>query len=146
MTRSSTSTLELFDLEIERTFRRQRNLVEARFSPKRERPVIEETPVLGAANMKEAGNGAAVRATRVQNERKTLIKYAQPSIGGTASCIRKPPRQANNFELKLSYVSMIQNSVQFHGLPNEDLNLHISYFLDICDMFRVMVSLMMPLD
>ena len=32
---------------------------------------------------------------------------------------------------------MIQNSVQFHGLPSEDPNLHIAYFLDICDMFRV---------
>ena len=32
---------------------------------------------------------------------------------------------------------MIQNSVQFHGLSSEDLNLHIAYFLDICDMFRV---------
>ena len=50
---------------------------------------------------------------------------------------RKPPIQANNFELKPSYVNMIQNSVQFHGLPREDLNLHIAYFLDICDMFRV---------
>ena len=65
------------------------------------------------------------------------MEYAQPSIDGTASCIRKPPMQANNFELKPSYVSMIQNLVQFHGLPNEDPNLHIAYFLDICDMFRV---------
>ena len=32
---------------------------------------------------------------------------------------------------------MIQNSIQFHRLPNEDPNLHIAYFLDICDMFRV---------
>ena len=32
---------------------------------------------------------------------------------------------------------MIQNSIQFHGLANEDPNLHIAYFLDICDMFRV---------
>ena len=65
------------------------------------------------------------------------MEYAQPSIDGTASCIRKPTVQANNFELKPSYVNMIQNSVQFHGLPNEDPNLHIAYFLDICDMFRV---------
>ena len=65
------------------------------------------------------------------------MKYAQPSIDGTASCIRKPAVQANNFELKPSYVNMIQNSVQFHGLPSEDPNLHIAYFLDICDMFRV---------
>ena len=32
---------------------------------------------------------------------------------------------------------MIQNSIQFHGLPSEDPNLHIAYFLEICDMFRV---------
>ena len=25
----------------------------------------------------------------------------------------------------------------FHGLPSEDHNLHIAYFLEICDMFRV---------
>ena len=65
------------------------------------------------------------------------MEYVQPSIDGTTSCIRKPPVQANNFELKPSYVSMIQNSVQFHGLSSEDPNLHIAYFLDICDMFRV---------
>ena len=44
---------------------------------------------------------------------------------------------SQQFELKPSYVSMIQNSVQFYGLPSEDPNLHIVYFLDICDMFRV---------
>ena len=32
---------------------------------------------------------------------------------------------------------MIQNSVQFHGLPTEDPNLYIAYFLEICDMFKV---------
>ena len=32
---------------------------------------------------------------------------------------------------------MIKNSIQFHGLPSEDPNLHIAYFFDICDMFRV---------
>ena len=58
-------------------------------------------------------------------------------MDGTASWIRKPTVQANNFELKSSYINMIQNSVQFHGLPSEDPNLHIVYFLDICDMFRV---------
>ena len=48
------------------------DLVEARVSPKRERPIMEETPVLGAANMEGAGNGAA----GVQNNRRTLIEYA----------------------------------------------------------------------
>ena len=98
---------------------------------------MEETPVLGAGNMERADNGAVVGATGVKNNRRTLMEYAQSSIDRTASCIRKPAVQANNFELKPSYVNMIQNSIQFHGLPNEDLNLHIAYFLDICDMFRV---------
>ena len=89
LTRSETSTLEPLDLEIERTFRKLRNFVEARVSPKRERPNMEETRVLGAANMEGAGNGAAVGAAGVQNNRRTLIVYAQPSIDGTTSCIRK---------------------------------------------------------
>ena len=133
MTRSSTSTLEPFDPEIERTLRRLRNLVEEKVSPKKERPTMEETRVLGAANIAGAGNGAA----GVENPKRTLMKYAQPSIEETASCIRKPAVHANQFELKPSYVDMIQNSVQFHGLPSEDPNLHIAYFLDICDMFIV---------
>ena len=107
MTRSGTSTLKPFDPEIERTFKRLRNLVEERVSPKKERPIMEETQVLGAVNMERAGNGAAVGAAGVQNNRRTLMEYAQPSINGTASCIRKPAVQANNFELKPSYVNMI---------------------------------------
>ena len=39
--------------------------------------------------------------------------------------------------MNLSYVQMIQNLVQFHGMLNEDPNLHIAIFLEICDMFRV---------
>ena len=47
MTRNNSSTLEPFDLEIERTFRRLRNLVEEKVSPKKERLTMEETRVLG---------------------------------------------------------------------------------------------------
>ena len=94
MTRNNTSTLEPFDPEIERTFRRLRNLVEEKVLPKKERPTMEETRVFGAANIAGAGNGAAVGdAVGVAgggNHRRTLMEYAQPSIEGTASCIRKP--------------------------------------------------------
>ena len=47
---------------------------------------MEETPVLEAANVVGAGNGAV----GVQNDRRTLMEYVQPSIDGTVSCIRKP--------------------------------------------------------
>ena len=96
MTRKNTSTLEPFDLEIERTLRRLRNLVEEKVSPKKERPTMEETRVFGDANITGAGNGAAVGAavgvavgaTGGGNHRRTLMEYAQPFIEGTASCIR----------------------------------------------------------
>ena len=64
-------------------------MVEERVSPKRERPEMDETPFRGAANIAGASNGAAVGAAGVENPRRTLMEYAQPSIDGTASCIRK---------------------------------------------------------
>ena len=76
MTRNSTSTLEPFDPEIERTFRRLRNLVKERVSPKRERPDMEETSIRGAANIAGAGNGVTIEAAEVENPRKTLMEYS----------------------------------------------------------------------
>ena len=87
---------------------------------------MEETPVPVRAG-----------AVGAQNNRRTLMEYAHSSLDGIASCIRRLTMQANNFKLKPSYVQMIQNSVQFHGLPSENPNLHITNFLEICDMFRV---------
>ena len=105
MTRNKSSTLEPFDPKIERTLRRLRNLVEEKVSPKKERPTMEETRVLGVA----VGDVArvAVGAAGGGNHRRTLMEYAQPSIEGIASCIRKPEVHANQFELKPSYVNMI---------------------------------------
>ena len=66
---------------------------------------MEETRILGAANIAGAGNGAVVGAARVENPRRTLMEYAQPLIDGIASCIRKPAIQANNFVLKSSLLT-----------------------------------------
>ncbi|KAK8963465.1 hypothetical protein KSP40_PGU006799 [Platanthera guangdongensis] len=41
------------------------------------------------------------------------------------------------FEIKSSIIKMIQNSVHFEGLPNEDRNDHMSNFLEICDTFML---------
>ena len=81
-------------------------MVEKKVSPKKERSTMDETRVLGATNIAGAGNGAAigdaagvaVGAAGGVNHRRTLMEYAQPSIEGTASCIRKPEVHANQFE------------------------------------------------
>ena len=77
-----------------------------------------------------------VGAGAIQNALRTLMDYAQPSLSGTKSCIRRPTIESTTFELKPSFMTMIQNSVQFHGLPSEDPNLHIANFLEMCNMFR----------
>ena len=66
MRKNNPSTLEPFDPEIKRTLRRQRNLVEEKVSPKKERLNMEETRVLGAANNASTGNGVAVGVAEVE--------------------------------------------------------------------------------
>ncbi|KAL0411056.1 UNVERIFIED_CONTAM: hypothetical protein Slati_3695300 [Sesamum latifolium] len=65
-------------------------------------------------------------------ERPTM-EYSFPAADGTISSIALPTVQANNFEIK---PSIICSSVQFSGLPEEDPNKHLSYFLEICDTFK----------
>ncbi|KAL5575516.1 hypothetical protein UlMin_017215 [Ulmus minor] len=77
--------------------------------------------------MGEEGGGDAV-------PNRALKDYSIPNVG--ISSIQRPPIQANNFEIKPAIIQMIQNSVQFGGLPNDDPNLHIANFLEICDTFK----------
>ena len=49
--------------------------------------------------------------------------------------IRRPLIQANNFELKSVTLQMLQN-ILFHGLPNENPNMHLTNFLEVCDMIK----------
>ena len=48
------------------------------------------------------------------------------------SAIRRPPIQANNFELKIVTLQMLQN-IQFHGLLIENPNMHLTNFIEVCD-------------
>ncbi|KAL5541132.1 hypothetical protein UlMin_044349 [Ulmus minor] len=64
---------------------------------------------------------------------RALKDYSIPNVG--ISSIQRPPIQANNFEIKPVIIQMIQNSVQFGGLPNDDPNLHIANFLEILQTF-----------
>ena len=47
------------------------------------------------------------------------------------SAIRRPHFQANNFELKGVTLQMLQY-IQFHGLPSENPNAHLTSFIKVC--------------
>ena len=67
---------------------------------------------------------------------RSLRDYAKPAVDNVQSSIRNPTIQANNFEIKPSIIQMIQTCVQFGGAPNDDPNLHLSSFIEICDTFK----------
>ena len=46
--------------------------------------------------------------------------------------IQRPPIQANNFELKTITLQVLQN-IQFHKLPSENLNTHLTNFIEVCN-------------
>ena len=49
--------------------------------------------------------------------------------------IRRPPIQANYFELKGVTLQMLHN-IQFHGLPSENPNAHLTSFIEVCDTIK----------
>ena len=51
------------------------------------------------------------------------------------SAIRRPPIQANNIELKTITLQMLQN-IQFHELPSENPNTHLTNFIEVCDTIK----------
>lgn len=63
------------------------------------------------------------------NENRPLRDYVVPNTRGLRSSIRRSPIEANNFELKLAYLSMIQQN-QFGDTPIEDSNIHLEVLLE----------------
>ena len=51
------------------------------------------------------------------------------------STIRRPPIQANNFELKTATLQMLQN-ILFHGLSSENPNMHLTKFIEVYDTIK----------
>ena len=99
------------------------------FDPKIERTLRQ----LKKEKKKEANTSLSNMADQ---EQKALRDYAMPSVNGATSSIRRPAIQANNFEIKPAIIQMIQQTVQFGGLSQEDPNVHIANFLEICDTFK----------
>ena len=74
-----------------------------------------------------------VEKTIQENRDARLLRdYVVPTISGTRSSIARYAVQANNFGI----IQMIQMSVQFFGMPNDDQNVHIANFLEIYDIFQ----------
>ena len=51
------------------------------------------------------------------------------------SAIRRPPIQANSFKLKGVTLQMLHN-IQFHGLPSENSNTHLTSFIKVYDIVK----------
>src|SRR4030043_447589 len=64
-------------------------------------------------------------------ENRTLKEYATPSTEEPQAVIVYPAVEANNFEIKLALLNIVQQN-QCSRLPTEDPNLHLSSFLRVC--------------
>ena len=63
-----------------------------------------------------------------------LEEFALP-LTIVQSTIRRPPIQANNFELKTVTLQMLHN-IQFHWLSSENPNTHLTNFIEVCDTIK----------
>src|SRR3954465_14873408 len=124
---STTSKPLTFDPEIERTLRNIRRQKRSQMAGREEG---EGTNIEQAATNEE-GTGRAIERSRKLKDYHTSITE------GYGPSIVRPPIGQNNFELKPGFISMIQNHVQFFGLPNEDPNQHITNFLEYCDTVKM---------
>ncbi|KAH9734901.1 hypothetical protein KPL71_017554 [Citrus sinensis] len=116
MRRSRSFDLLPFDREIERTCRR--------LNRERREALQEQQLII----VDEALHG--------NEDARPLRDYIVPTVNGARSSIARPAVQANNFEIKPAIIQMIQTSVQFAGMPNDNSNAHIANFLEICDTFK----------
>ena len=90
----------------------------------RDKPQVEQ-------NGQNYRNSTTTPFVQPDNPHMLLEEFALPPIV-VQSTIRRPPIQANNFELKRVTLKMLHN-IQFHGLPSENLNAHLTSFIEVYD-------------
>ena len=78
----------------------------------------------------------ADEALHGNEDARPLRDYVVPTVNGARSSIARPTVQANNFEIKPVIIQVIQTSVQFTGILNDDPNAHIVNFFKFCDTFK----------
>ena len=62
--------------------------------------------------------------------------FLRPSIQDEYSSIRQPTIEANNFELKPTLITMVQQH-QFTGDPSEDPNEHMGRFMRMANTIKL---------
>ena len=77
---------------------------------------------------------AARSFVQPHNLHMLLKEFALPPTV-VQSAIRRPPIQANNFELKGVTRQMLHN-IQFHGFPSKNPNAHLTSFIEVCDIIK----------
>ena len=82
----------------------------------------------------KAQEAFSTMAKEGDDQRRMLWDFVAPGVQGIA-CITRPNLEAHNFELKPALICMVQQS-QFRGTPLEDPNLHLSVFLEVCDILK----------
>ena len=75
-------------------------------------------------------NQVTISFVQPDNPHMLLEEFALPPTV-VQSAIRRPPIQVNNFELKGVTLQMLHN-IQFHGLPSENPNAHLTSFIEVC--------------
>ena len=62
--------------------------------------------------------------------------FWRPSIRNEYSIVWQPPIEANNFELKPAYITMVQQH-QYTGHPNDNPNEHVGRFLRMANTLKL---------
>ncbi|KAA3484812.1 Integrase-like protein [Gossypium australe] len=65
-----------------------------------------------------------------------LREYTLPTLDVVRGSIEWSTINTNNFEIKMTTIQMIQNTLQFKRIMVEDPNKHLKWFLQLCDTFK----------
>ncbi|KAL3513318.1 hypothetical protein ACH5RR_026035 [Cinchona calisaya] len=82
------------------------------------------------------GMGGYRNGNDMNSNGRLLREYALPNFDGANSSIEQMPVQANNFEIKLALIQMLQNHAMFGGGPNEDPHTYLMNFEEVLDTFK----------
>ena len=96
---------------------------------------VEEKAVMAEQEGTDQHVPTELVVERPQRQR-TMEDFWRPSIINEYSTVRKPPIEANNFELKHALITMVQQH-QITGHPSEDPNEHIGRFLRMSNIVKL---------